>query len=354
MLWDGRSGRGVAGAALTIVQGLVRTQLFGGQPARPLYVVWYTTLRCNLACAFCDDSWGEKYPAIRYPELGTADARSLLRTIRRNCGSIYFTGGEPLVRKDFAELLANARELRFWPIFVNTNLDFPNLKRASLSHADVIIVSLGSTNETANDRIIGGRHGHTHRIVDNIRMCAREQAHSGPRVMVNCVICPGRVEDARSVFEFCQAERIWFSPVAVNRGPYVDANLLDDPAYRPLVHDILAAKQRGERIYGSHRGLRTLLGARPFRCYPTLTPHIYPNGDLLCPCHPLRHKAVNILEKGSLRAASQAAEESLTTCDNRCHLPCYVTNNGWMEHPLEMVLENFRVARSNGTGGETA
>ncbi len=350
MRWDGRSLRGAARAGLALIRDLVRSRLSDAAPLRPLYAVWYVTLRCNLACSFCDDGKGEKYPAVRCLELGTADAQRLLRVIRRGCGSIYFTGGEPLVRKDLPELLASARQLGFWPIFVNTNLSLPQLSHETLGTADVLIVSLGSTDEAKYDQVIGGRPGHTRRILENIKTFAESQALGGPQVVVNCVISAGRVEDARSVWELCREQRVWFSPVAENLGAHVDEQLFLDPAYGTLVDDILAARQRGEWIYGSRRGLATLLRARPFRCYPSLTPHIYPNGDLLSPCHPLRHRATNILEKGSFSAAARAAGDQTTSapCGNRCHLPCYVTNNAWMEHPLEMLLENLRLASSNG------
>ncbi|MDI6764657.1 MAG: hypothetical protein QME83_16760, partial [Thermodesulfobacteriota bacterium] len=185
-------------------------------------------------------------------------------------------------------------------------------------------------------------------ILENLKRCARWQAEGGPRLVVNCVICSQRVDDARAVFAFCQEHGLWFSPVAENRGAYVDAQLLADPEYGRLVEEILAAKKIGKHVYGSLRGLETLLRARPFQCYPTLAPHIYPNGDLFFPCHPLRQKAANILENGSFQEVWRRCCErysSMPPCDNRCHLPCYVNNNQWMEHPLEMVRGNFRVAR---------
>ncbi|MBI4483982.1 MAG: radical SAM protein [Acidobacteria bacterium] len=346
-----RRGAGVAGAALTLLRNLVGYHVFGRKSLDPLYVVWYVTLRCNLSCAFCDDGTGKKYPQVRYPELGTAEALRLLELIREACRSIYFTGGEPFVRKDFSHLLRRSRELGFWPIFVNTNLSLPEPSEGAVRDADVLIVSLGSTDESQYDRVLQSRSGQTRRVLENLRRCARWQAEGGPRVVVNCVISGSRVEDARSVLGFCREQGLWFSPVAENRGVYVDPQLLAHPEYDRLVEEILAAKKAGQRIYGSPRGLETLLRARFFQCYPTLVPRVYPDGDLFYPCHPLRQKAANILEKGSFRDAWRSGRDRFSPmppCDNRCHLPCYVNNHQWMEHPLEMVLENFRVARQGG------
>lgn len=348
MNWDRRTRAGVARAAFTLGRDLIGRRLFGAGHLRPLYAVWYVTLRCNLACAFCDDGLGSQYPAVHHPELSAADGQRLLGIIRQGCGSIYFSGGEPLVRKDFDNLLATARNLDFWPIFVNTNLSLPGFSGDTLKEADVLIVSLGSTDETGYDRIIG-RPGHTRRILDNLRICAQAQQRGGPQVVVNCVISAGRVEDARSVWELCRQLRVWFSPVPENQRAYIDPSLPLAPDYEKLVEDVLAAKKRNEWIYGSLRGLETLLRGRRFRCYPTLAPHIYPNGDLFYPCHPLRQKAANLIAIGSFAEAWRMGAEQfapMPACDNRCHLPCYVNANGWIEHPFEMTFENFKVCKA--------
>ncbi len=212
---------------------------------------------------------------------------------------------------------------------------------------DVLVVSLGSADESRYDQVLQSVPGRTRIILKNLELCARLQAHGGPHIVVNCVICADRVEDARSVWALCQEQGLWFSPVPENRGLYVDERLLSSPEYDRLVAEILTAKENGKRIYGSRRELEMLLRARSFQCYPTLTPRIYPNGDLFYPCHPLRHQVANILETESFKEAWRIGRQRyspMPRCDNRCHLPCYVCNNQWMEHPLAMVWENIQVA----------
>jgi MoaA/NifB/PqqE/SkfB family radical SAM enzyme len=345
---DRRMAAGMTRAVLTAARNLIGHHVFGESGARPLYAVWYVTLRCNLACEFCDDGFGRKYPEVRYPELKTGEALRLLELIREGCSSIYFTGGEPFVRKDFHILLRRSRELGFWPIFVNSNLSLRVLPEDALRDTDVLIISLGSTDQAQYDQVLHGRPGQTGIILENLKRCARWEAEGGPRIVVNCVISAHRIADARSVFAFCREHDLYFSPVAEHRGVYADARLLADLEYHELREEVLAAKKSGHRVYGSLRGLEILLRARPFHCYPALAPHIYPNGDLLYPCHPLRQRTVNLLQHGSFREIWQqcCAEYSGTPrCDNRCHLACYVNNSQWMEHPIEMVIENFRVTR---------
>lgn len=285
MRWDWRGRAGVFYAARTMLHNLTRYCLRGQRGLSPLYVVWHVTLRCNLRCEFCDDAKGRKYPNVRCPELGTADALRLISLIRAACRSIYFTGGEPFVRSDFPELLRHSRQLGFWPIGVNTNLSLWEPVQAALRNhdIDVLVASLGSTDESKYDVLIGGRRGQTAqtaRILENLSCCAQWQAAGGRQLW-------STVQDARSVLAFCREKRLWFSPIPEIHSVYVDPALLASPEYQQLVDDILGAKKRGGRIYGSLRGPETLLPARVFRCYPTQAPQVYPNGDLFYPCKPL-------------------------------------------------------------------
>ena len=104
---------GIISGAMTMAGNFVRYHLLRKKALRPLYVVWHPTLRCNLSCAFCDDGNGEKYPDVFQRELNTREALNLLELLRSASRSIYFTGGEPFVRKDFPRLLTYAKELGF-------------------------------------------------------------------------------------------------------------------------------------------------------------------------------------------------------------------------------------------------
>jgi MoaA/NifB/PqqE/SkfB family radical SAM enzyme len=299
-----------------------------------------------LACRFCDDGTEKKYPEVQYPELGTAEALRLLELIREACRSIYFTGGEPFVRRDLPRLLGRSRELGFWPIFVNTNLSLREPLEAAIHDIDVLVVSLGATDESKYDLVIQGRPGQTARILENIRFCARRRANGGPLVVVNCVVCPDRVADARSVLNFCREQGLCFSPMPKIRGVYVEPQLLADSEYRWFVEEILAAKREGALVYGSLRQLETLLQARPFQCYPTMVPQVYPNGDLFYPCKQLRQKATNILGNSSFEEAWRSGRKRFSpmpACDNRCHMTCYVNDNQWMEDLLEIARENYHL-----------
>ena len=70
------------------------------------------TERCNNACLHCLINRPEKDAAARSREMDTAFVKDLLRQAAGlGCLMVRFTGGEPLLREDFAELYLFARRL---------------------------------------------------------------------------------------------------------------------------------------------------------------------------------------------------------------------------------------------------
>ncbi len=69
------------------------------------------TYRCNLSCAHCYLGHGAERTAGRGPELVTAQWRSLIDAmVRDGCLFLLISGGEPLLRPDFAEIYSHARK----------------------------------------------------------------------------------------------------------------------------------------------------------------------------------------------------------------------------------------------------
>lgn len=72
------------------------------------YLFWECTLRCNLRCLHCGSSCEAASPI---PELDTAQIRAVLDTIAEDFDAsrifVSITGGEPLMRKDLAAVVAH-------------------------------------------------------------------------------------------------------------------------------------------------------------------------------------------------------------------------------------------------------
>lgn len=261
----------------------------GRQDFRPLYFIWTTLRACNFRCTYCDDHQGHKYPDLPSPGvLDTARGKRLLEIMRTRTPSVYFAGGEPTARKDLPQLTRHARDLDYYPIVINTNgsLVERNLRqpawRTWLADTDVVVVSLDGLDLERLAKL--WVYDAPEDVLRNVLLLRRLAGPLRFKLMVNCVIEPDRIDEARAVLDFANDLGIWFAPVPVNVGPRIAAGLVDNPDYQRLVATILERKQAGARIVGSSRMLRRLLTAAPLDCRNVLKPHLDFDGKLAWPC----------------------------------------------------------------------
>ncbi len=123
-------------------------------------LVYEVTARCNLRCRHCYNVWkgGEE----REPEeLGTAEAIDLVRRITREtrCRTFTFSGGEPLLRDDFA-LLVRAAAKRCGHIVVISNgtlLDEQRVEELLAAGVSLFELPLLAPEAELHDRLAGGK-----------------------------------------------------------------------------------------------------------------------------------------------------------------------------------------------------
>ena len=261
----------------------------GRQDLRPLYFIWTVTNRCNFLCTYCDDHRGCRYPELPNDgELSTSQGLDLLRVMRSGTSSVYFAGGEPTLRQDLPRLTRAARDLDYYPITINTNGSTVAQRlrdpawRSWLADTDVVVVSLDSLELERMQRLWG--HGRPERVVQNLLLLRQLSARLRFKLMVNAVIQPGHVRQARYVMDLAHDLGLWFCPVPVNVGPVIHPQLRQDPEYHDLARTIVQRKRAGHRVSGSPRMLRRLLWSAPLSCRNTLKPHVDHDGRLFWPC----------------------------------------------------------------------
>lgn len=121
------------------------------------------TWRCNIQCQFCYASCtcvGESDEDTYRDELSTKEVKKVLDIIRHEAEvpSVSFTGGEPVLREDLAELVAYASGTLKMRVNLITNGTLINqkvaktLKKAGLASAQV---SIESPDPDVHDRIVG-------------------------------------------------------------------------------------------------------------------------------------------------------------------------------------------------------
>ena len=114
---------------------------------------WEITRECNLNCLHCISSVGSKR------ELNEKSVLNVIDVLKDwGCKEIYFTGGEPLARKDMLNILKKAKENRMKVGLLSngTLISNKNIKRIK-DYADEVGISLDGASAEINDLIRGRR-----------------------------------------------------------------------------------------------------------------------------------------------------------------------------------------------------
>jgi MoaA/NifB/PqqE/SkfB family radical SAM enzyme len=304
----------------------------------PLSAIFYVTHRCNLACHYCT----QKYPDILSHEVSTERTLELLRLIRPQVGSLYLTGGEPLVRADIEEITRGARELRFFTI-LHTNGTLLERREKVLDDVQSLVISLDSVNEGRFDSVTQSAPGTTRRILDNIVRYGRHMRETHRPMTINCVIDRHTVDDTYGVMEFCREHDFIFSCCSALKNDLTPYELLAQADYQRLVEHILESKrQKRLKINGSAEELEHILRFKEFNCYPTLLARIYPNGDVYYPCVPLKTVGGNLFETASFQEIYRRARAKygdIPHCQGRCHLYSNITSHFYVHNFWNLARE---------------
>jgi MoaA/NifB/PqqE/SkfB family radical SAM enzyme len=343
----------------------------GREDLWPLYFIWTLLRTCNFRCPYCDDHRGQRYPDLpKAGTLSTADGVQLLRILRTGTPSVYFSGGEPTLRKDLPQLTRVARDLDYFPIIVNTNACVIDrlLERGEwrtwLADTDIVIVSLDALHLPTLQRMWA--YAHPERVLRNLLLLHRLAGPMRFKLMVNTVIQPDAVEHARDVLDFANDLGIWFCPVPLNTGPTVHRALAADRAFLDLGTLILQRKAEGYPISGSPRMLRRLLRSEPLACCNTLKPHVDYDGHLFWPCKASVNVAparIDVLQFEDVESLYGYAVKQIDPagfhgpgerqCGGNCNWAQNYATDAYvygLQHPLSLVGEIAEFLQSRGHG----
>ena len=250
--------------------------------------------------------------------------RALLQVIRRETDTVFFSGGEPLMRPDLEAILGCASELGFARTCLLTNGYALDERPDLLGLTSSIIVSLDTLDTARGDRLYGRGAGVTRRILENIEL-ARSRCGDRSTLWANICILPETLPDLPALLDFLARERIGFLALPVLRGVYADPALVGNPAYQDVVDRIMSLKRQGHAVLASMGYYRHIRDFSAFPCRPTLSIKTRPDGALLYPCHKLNLEGGNLVELGDYRAALEEGVRrhgAVPQCDSRCHECC--------------------------------
>jgi MoaA/NifB/PqqE/SkfB family radical SAM enzyme len=302
----------------------IRTRVFK-KPVQPLILSYFVTFRCNLRCSYCD--YTDSMYREKYPEVDTDHAIRLLEICRAGSPSLAISGGEPLLREDIVEIVKSARHLNYKPITLFTNSLLLPEREELLDYVDFLQISLDTTDDVTGRETIIDHRSVTRIVKKNIRKYAKMQQKKKFKININCVVCENHINDALGVLDFARATNVRFTlaPRLINEKP--DAALVGNKKYEDLIQGIIAIKQEDSTVMDTCSYLSHIRFFLPFKCYPWLTPRIYPNGELLYPCPVLNYSTYNVLETGSwnkLEDTIMSVHAAHVDCNKQCFLPCYL------------------------------
>jgi pyrroloquinoline quinone biosynthesis protein E len=129
-------------------------------PERPFTLIAELTYQCPLHCPYCSNPVDIGHAKYREHELDTGDwVRAFNQARGLGVLQLALTGGEPMLRRDLAQLCAAARDAGLYSSLITAGTLFTakraeELKAAGLDHVQI---SIQSPDARENDRIAGNR-----------------------------------------------------------------------------------------------------------------------------------------------------------------------------------------------------
>ena len=164
----------------------------------PLWLLAELTYRCPLQCPYCSNPLDF---AKGGEELSTAQWIEVFRQAREmGAAQLGFSGGEPLVRQDLAELIAAARGLGFYTNLITSGigLNETRLKEFADAGLDHIQISFQAADEEVNNLLAGSRKA----FAQKLAMARAVKAHGYPMVL-NFVTHRHNIDSIDRIIELC-------------------------------------------------------------------------------------------------------------------------------------------------------
>ncbi|AWM57997.1 pyrroloquinoline quinone biosynthesis protein PqqE [Stutzerimonas stutzeri] len=170
----------------------------GYEPGPPLWLLAELTYRCPLQCPYCSNPLDF---ARSHDELSTAEWIDVFCQAREiGAAQLGFSGGEPLVRQDLAELIAAARGLGYYTNLITSGIGLTEEKIASFAEAglDHIQISFQAADEEVNNLLAGSQKAFAHKL----EMARAVKKHGYPMVL-NFVTHRHNIDNIEQIIRLC-------------------------------------------------------------------------------------------------------------------------------------------------------
>ena len=168
------------------------------EPGPPLWLLAELTYRCPLQCPYCSNPLDFSQQGA---ELSTAEWIEVFRQARElGAAQLGFSGGEPLVRQDLAELIAAARGLGYYTNLITSGIGLTEARIAEFADAglDHIQISFQAADEEVNNLLAGSKKA----FAQKLAMARAVKAHGYPMVL-NFVTHRHNIDNIERIIELC-------------------------------------------------------------------------------------------------------------------------------------------------------
>ncbi|OUL98573.1 pyrroloquinoline quinone biosynthesis protein PqqE [Variovorax sp. JS1663] len=218
--------------AQTIGRGAVRP---------PFWLLAELTYRCPLHCVFCSNPVDYAHHGS---ELDTDTWKRILAEARAmGAVQLGFSGGEPLLRDDLAELVAHASRLGFYTNLITSGvgLTAPRARELKAAGLDHIQLSFQDSTRELNDFISSTK---TFELKSRVARIIKEEGYP---MVLNCVMHRFNLQHVDRIIDM--AERMGADYLELANTQYYGWAWLNRAALMPTVDELRAA----EAIVDAHR-----------------------------------------------------------------------------------------------------
>lgn len=200
----------------------------------PMWLVLELTYRCPLHCAWCNNPLN--FDEYRN-ELTTEEWKRVLAEARA-LGSLQlgFSGGEPLLRDDLEELVAEGERLGFYTNLITSGIGLNRERLAAMKAAGLkqIQLSLQSSDRAITDALVGAK------AFDTKIEAAYEIKRQGFPMVLNVPICRQNIEQTEKILAL--AEEIGVDYLEFANIQYYNWALLNRGEFLPTREQIADAE----------------------------------------------------------------------------------------------------------------
>ncbi len=289
----------------------------------PLVANYYLTYRCNARCHFCD-IWALEPKQ----EADFETIRHNLSDLRRlGVKYVDFTGGEPLLRADVAEIYTEAKRQGFMTSMTTNTILYPKRAKEIQGLVNFLNFSLDGPDAESHDQSRGVQIFDT--LVESVKL-----AHSlGEVPVLNHTVTAQNFNRIEAVGELGQrlGARVWLNPAFTAHSNY---NSNKNPTAE-IAHAIHAAAKHYSNIGYNKAALEFIKAGgndvnNP-RCKAVdAVIAISPHDELLLPCYhfaqtgvPINGKLYDLYKQSEVVQGYRESQGKLSVCEG-CTVWCYL------------------------------